>query len=220
MPSHLKLTDERPADVSEVDLVGNGFADKFAGEAADLFKVSLQVATDCKYYYWLTKAIQKRIVAIIKALPVKKRMATVRMPSEIQQSLEELVSASKHALSQQGDRFSCQLCHSSFRRTDKSFHEWVTGICFPSELYHDKPTQIFNHFHVGNQCVHHSHKLKAFRGFVYCGKCGSRKGLSSIKYLACECRPPSDFGRATLRALQDGRLPPGLGEWPIAPLYM
>ena len=109
MPSHLKLADERPADVSQLDIIGDSFADKFAGEAADSFKVSLQVALDCKYYYWLTKAIQKRIIAVIKALPERNKITTVRTPREIQQSLDDKVNESNLVLSQNGDRYTCQL---------------------------------------------------------------------------------------------------------------
>ena len=214
MPSHLSVEDEWPADVAVLDVIGTSFADKFAGEAAESFKVSLRVATDVKYYYWLTKAIQKRIIAVIKALPERKKLTTVRTPREIQQSLDDKISQSNHALSQNGDRYTCQLCHSSFRRADKSFQDWIIGICVPSELNHSRPSHISNHLHVGNQVVHHTHKLEAYKGFVYCGKCGSRKGASQIRYLACECRPPSDTGKATLRAIQNGKLPPGLEEWP------
>ena len=147
-------------------------------------------------------------------MPERKKLATVRLPREMQQSLDDKVKGSKHALSRSGDRFTCQLCHSSFRRSDKSYHDWITGICVPSDLNHNRPSQILNHFHIGNQFVHFSHKLEAYRGFVYCGKCGSRRGTSFIRYLACACEPPTDTGRATLRAIQNGKLPPGLGEWP------
>ena len=141
-------------------------------------------------------------------------MTTVRSPDETKQSLDDKVRQSNHDLSENGDRYTCKLCHSSFRRTDKSFQDWLAGICVPVVFNHSRPSQISSHLHVGNQCIHHSHKLQAFRGFVYCSKCGSRKGSSSIRYLASECRPPSDTGKATLRALSKGKLPPGLDDWP------
>ena len=69
--------------------------------------------------------------------------------------------------------------------------------------------------HVGNQFVHHSHKLNMFKGFVYCGKCGYRRGATQVRLLAKPCSPPGLAGIRTLEAIRDGKLPPGLEEWPI-----
>ena len=53
-----------------------------------------------------------------------------------------------------------------------------------------------------------------FKGFVYCGRCGYRKGAKLVKKLAKPCTPPGSLGIRTLEAIRDGKLPPGLDEWP------
>ena len=61
MPSHLNepgCIKVRPADVSDVDILGNGFADQYANAAAAQCQVSLQTATNVRYYYNLTRKIQ------------------------------------------------------------------------------------------------------------------------------------------------------------------
>ena len=40
MPSHLSIADEWLSDVAVHDEMGNDFADKFVGEAAEPFKLS------------------------------------------------------------------------------------------------------------------------------------------------------------------------------------
>ena len=80
-----------------------------------------------------------------------------------------------------------------------------------------RPSLINNDMvHIGNQYVHHTHKIGIHRGFVYCKKCGGRKGTAVIKKLASACAPPSATGKQTLHAISCGRLPPGVGEWPLS----
>ena len=107
----------------------------------------------------------------------------------------------------------------SFSDTDPLFKKWVVSACTGAHVStssHSRPEPIDEKFiHVGNQFVHHSHKLNMFRGFVYCGKCGYRKGANQVRKLAKPCSPPGLYGIQTLEAIRDGQLPPGLNEWPI-----
>ena len=85
-----------------------------------------------------------------------------------------------------------------------------------SATSHVRPEPLHDKFiHVGNQFVHHSHKLNMFKGFVYCGKCGYRRSATQVRLLAKPCSPPGLAGIRTLEAIRDGKLPPGLEEWPI-----
>ena len=68
--------------------------------------------------------------------------------------------------------------------------------------------------HVGNQFIHHSHRIHTYKGFVYCGKCGHKKGTNQMRILAKPCAPPAISGLRTLEAIQLGSLPPGMSEWP------
>ena len=65
--------------------------------------------------------------------------------------------------------------------------------------------------HVGNQCVHYSHTLAVHRGLVYCSKCGYKGGANQVRKLTKPCAPS---GVRNLKAVRDGKLPPGLEEWP------
>ena len=99
---------------------------------------------------------------------------------------------------------------------DPLFKDWVASACveFESEG-HCRPEPIMNYFlHVGNQSVHHTHRLSIYKGFVYCGRCGYRKGTNQVRKLAKPCAPPGLAGVKTLSAIQDGKLPPGLTAWP------
>jgi hypothetical protein len=129
------------------------------------------------------------------------------LPSVLGRRLDQF-----YVLSCTGDRDSSKLCLSSSKRMDKNFQYWIAGICVPSEIHQSRPSQTCNHIHVVTQYKHFSYKLEAFRGFLYCGECGSRKRNSLIRYLAVECCPPSDAGKATLLAIQSGKLPRGIGE--------
>ena len=217
MPSHLKPEDPRPLGVSEVDVIGNDWADKYAKVAAETVQVSAQVAKDCIYYYKLVKRIQKRMVCIIMNLPERSKHKVVRTPKELAVNLDSCITASRHAITQSGDRISCRRCLNNSARKDKSVVPWLATECIeiPSS---SRPTPIDNNLlHVGNQNIHHSHALAVHRGLVYCSKCGCRRGEAYVKKLARACEPPSDYGAATLKAVSLDKLPPRLKAWPCPP---
>jgi hypothetical protein len=81
------LASIRPADVSDVDIIGNAFADPYAAEAALAHQVSLQTATNVGYYYNLTSKIQSRLITVIQNSPARSKHRTVRMLAEEQASL-------------------------------------------------------------------------------------------------------------------------------------
>ena len=214
MPSHLKPTDARPDSVSELDIIGNEFADRFAGIAAEEVQVSVQTASDCKYYYSLTKNIQLRIAKIIMSLPSRSKIRTVRTAKEIALTLNQKIDASSHQPVLKGSRYTCHTCGNSFLTNDPSFQHWLLTPCIPVPSC-SRPTPLSsNNLHIGNQSIHFSHKMSNYKGFVYCKKCGSRRGALCIKNLARPCQPASNFGKSTLSALSHGRMPPGLTEWP------
>ena len=213
MPSHLKESDARPENVSELDVKGNALADLYAGEAAKEVQVSLSVSAECIYYYNLVKRIQWRIISIIVNLPARTKYRTVMTPKEIAQTLEDKCTESSHVLERHGDRFTCTRCLDSFRSKDPAFQHWLAGICI-EVVSGSRPNPIDHHLHVGNQYVHFTHSLTVHRGLVYCSKCGSRSGSNQIRLLAKACEPPSDYGHNTLKAISLDRLPQGLDEWP------
>ena len=155
-----------------------------------------------------------RIATIILNLPKRSRIRTVHSPEEIALALEDKFALSNHQLSLVGRRYTCSGCQSSFLSSDPSFQHRLATRCNPLPSC-SKPSLMSNHMmHVGNRAIHHSHSLAIHRGLVYCRKCGSRKGSDLIKRLANACCPPSAYGRSSLAAIRDDRLPPGLDEWP------
>ena len=222
MPSHLEEGKKVwPPDVSVIDVKGNQHADTLAGTAADRAKVPLQTKTNVVYYYNLVKNIQLRIITIIKNLPERKRKETVLSEKELKPTIDEIVENSKHTLVHENGRYNCTVCNSSFKSTDKLFKEWVGSPCTdfhmpPAFNYsHSKPAPINCKFmHVGNQFIHHSHRIHTYKGFVYCGKCGYKKGDNQVRMLAKPCGPPGSSGLRNLEAIRLGRLPPGMLEWP------
>ena len=217
MPSHLNepgCTKVRPADVSDVDILGNGFADKYAAEAALAHQVSLQTSTDVRYYYSLTNKIQRRLVTVMQNLPARSKYRTVRMPAEEQASLQQKVGESMHTVVLAGERAACSVCLDSFRVKDPAFQLWLAGICTPTlstnRPSHYPATKIL---HVGNRYTHPSHKIQTHRGLVYCAKCGCR-ATNQMRLMGNRCVPPGLHGKASLKAILADRLPPGLDEWP------
>ena len=125
----------------------DSLADHFAGESALSVQVSSQVAKDCMYHYKLVKKIQRRLIAIIKSLPERTKVTTVRTPKECEESLEMRIQASKHSIKKISERLYCERCHNSFRCSDKAMQDWLGGMCAPCEINHDRPTPGNAHFH-------------------------------------------------------------------------
>lgn len=158
----------------------------------------LHISSKVMYYYFLVKNIQKRIIAIIKSLPNRQRKQTVLTQKELKPKIDDLIADSKHILVPNQGRYQCQICNSSYSHTDKIFKEWVTSPCTEfanlAVFSHNRPEPYNNSFlHIGNQYVHHSHKLHMYKGLIYCGKCGYMKGANQVRKLAKPCGPP-DIG--------------------------
>ena len=68
--------------------------------------------------------------------------------------------------------------------------------------------------HMGNLSAHVSHKLLTLRGLVYCKKIGGRS-TEKFHKLSKPCQPPTQYGKQTLAALAEGKLPYGVNNWPL-----
>ena len=222
MPSHLLDGKKKwPTTISMHDVKGNEFADKYADIAADQAEVPKHVSTPVKFAYYLAKAIQWRIITIIKNLPNRQKKQTILSAKELKpkQPLDELVENSQHILVHNQGRYYCKICTNSFSTKDKNFKEFVNSPCtdFNITIFtHSRPEPLLSkNLHVGNQYVHHTHKLQTYRGLVYCGKCGYRKGTNQVKRLAKPCMPPDSNGLANLKAISKGELPPNVPCWPL-----
>ena len=59
MPSHVKVDEDRPVDVTVDDVHGNAIVDELAKQAAKEAELPLNVSATMLYYKWLTKQIQQ-----------------------------------------------------------------------------------------------------------------------------------------------------------------
>ena len=107
---------------------------------------------------------------------------------------------------------------SVFSKSDPQAKKWLATNCPAIGTCSDQPVPLFfTNVHKGYSMTHHTHKLFAYKGFIYCNKCGCRAGCHVLKGLAHPCEPPTSYGAASLNALREGRLPPRLSHWPSDP---
>ena len=154
MPSHLSPSAVLPRGVTHLDVKGNDSADKYAGVAANLVQVPSQVSTACIRAYSLVKNIQWRIIYIMKNLPDGEKYKSVRTPKELQSSLGQNISESKHTIHREADRLHCTVCTENFGIGDPSLVPWLPTACNSTPSTY-RPTPIMNTMlHIGNQIIH------------------------------------------------------------------
>ena len=109
----------------------------------------------------------------------------------------------------------CWRCGSSYSKRDPAVRDWLKGSCVPQAESIERPCNrvVDAPLHIGNHNIHSTHMVRHYKGFIYCKKCGCRAS-SKMKLLARPCEPPSKYGKATLKALANNRLPPHLHAWP------
>ena len=131
------------------------------------------------------------------------------------------MTSSPHTLKEfPGGRIACSKCLNGYNKNDPAVRPWLLSKCQLVQLSDTRPQSrpTSEPTHVGNQMIHCTHLIRQFRGFIYCKKCGNR-AVSKMNNLAKSCSPPIYFGKATLRALSQGLLPPNTTQWPSDALW-
>ena len=216
MPSHLLDGKKQwPSNVSLHDVKGNGYTDEYAEIASKQATVPRSVSFPIKRSYRLVRGIQLRIVTIIQNLPPRQRKQTISSQKELKPKLDDMIINSHHISVQKNQgRYCCKICSNSFHVKEKPFEDFVNSPCTyfsMSSFYHSRPEPLPNTcLHVGNQFIHHSHKLHTYKGLVYCCRCGYRKGANQDRRLAKPCSPAGTNGILNLEAIRKGELPPKL----------
>jgi len=219
MPSHLECTESgvRPLGVSLLDVQGNEHADTLASDAAKKACVPLHVSAEYLYWVNLTKSIQHRLATILINLPDRNKAKIEKPERGPRPDLTALFASSSHSVYQDKERVGCARCHNNFHIKDASLEHWLQCSCPHGTSDRDRPVPIpYMEVHVGNNITHTSHTMLRYRGLVYCKKCGNRGTYSQLRKLSKPCTPPTDYGRKSLSALAQGKLPPGLTQWPSA----
>ena len=68
---------------------------------------------------------------------------------------------------------------------------------------------------IGRHAIHSSHKPYIYKGLVYCNKCGAYSGTGrQVVKLSAPCVEPKRWGKDNKKAIDDGKLPRGLAQWP------
>ena len=217
MPSHLK-GETRPVGVSELDVAANDHADDLAGIGAELVQLPNSVTTPYLFYVRQIKHIQKRLATVAMYFPNREHQRVDKPPPEIRVSKDCLLRDTSHSISVSGSRYICTACLNSFRIADPACKHWLKASCISAyevaSPHVGRPTKYNDILHVGNRSSHVSHELKIYRGLVYCSKCSARAGSNQLRNLALQCKQAGTGGLAVLKAIRDGKLPPGLTEWP------
>jgi hypothetical protein len=216
MPSHLKEAEPLPDGITVSDVRSNGHADRLAGEAANRAVVPLHISSPVLIHTNQAKCIQHRLATIIMNLPSREKSKPVQKSPIERIAISTMLETTSHVIHVDEDagRAKCARCHSSFKLKDPNLRAWLNCKCECIGTPADRPTKVpLGELHVGNQRAHSSHNLYRFRGLSYCFRCGMR-GVTKFHKLAHPCQPPTDFGNATRRALQEGNLPPKLYSWP------
>ena len=144
-------------------------------------------------------------------------LAIKQTRQQLADTVDKLVLKSPHDISVRKDRYSCGRCQDSFSKKDPMLKAWLSSACVHAgNIVCNRPTPILNEFmHVGNQTIHFTHRMTVHKGFVYCRKCGCKRGTNQVRKLAKPYGPPGKYGLQTLRAIHfHDKLPPGMAEWP------
>ena len=213
MPSHLKPEDPRPSGVSELDVIGNAFADDQAGAAAKRVAVPLNVSTPCIYYYALVRRIQRRLVEILVNMPhrntgpKKQPLQPVRPPS-----LDSLMAQSRHVAFVSGTRIMCAVCRNSIPCKGIAARHWLQTFCSQPPGEDSRPVKLHSTIiQIGHLSTHPSHCLHVLHNIIFCTKCGCH-AHSRIVNLAKKCIPPGDYGLAQLSKFNKGEIPKNINN--------
>ena len=69
-------------------------------------------------------------------------------------------------------------------------------------------------FHLQPALSNSLHRLHTFTGFLFCSVCGAISQIHKSGDLAHQCSPPGEYGKRNIKYLNQGKLPPGLVQWP------
>ena len=120
MPSHLtdKLDNPDfvlPENVTVCDIKGNQWADELCGKAAKNAKLPMHITTPIIYYKNLIIRIQRRLVAILCALPNRNKHTTGAPKAVIpHDNVNTLIDISEHILFEALGKVHCIRCSNVF----------------------------------------------------------------------------------------------------------
>ncbi len=216
MPSHLLTNPTKGvySCCSMSDLLGNDHADKLAEQQAEALDLPLNVTAPILNNMKLVTKIQHRLVTILCSLP--NRTKESKLPKAKVLPTPWYNIETKHVPFEDGCRVACARCKNSFHSKDPNLKQWLSSTCIAIGTAADRPIPLpYEAIHIGNNNVHSTHSLKQYRGLIFCSKCGCRTEGAVLKKLSAPCQPPTkSYGLPAVKALRQGKRPPGMKFWP------
>ena len=218
--SHLPLwqPDQWPPEVTNLQVFGNHYADKYAGEAARKYTLPADITSPIRQTLHLVTKIQWRLAAILCNLPARQlgthrpqRQPRIPHPPPLYTKFD----ASRHQVFEVDGRLHCTYCQSSVpTRNRLDADAWLDTNCNCKVV------------RVGNKYTHSTHNIQSLKGLIFCVKCGLL-ATQQLKGLAdpCQCTNAAyakPHAKVTLRRLARGLLPHGLSsahahaQWKLA----
>jgi hypothetical protein len=230
MPSHLLDKPDKPKKekskptpdwVLREHILGNHHADRMAGIASSYFDLPIEVARPIVNYIWLTKHIQKRIIAIICSLP--KRASNKRQHfSRPRPSKEELAATSMHTFEDPYDSslefMHCIACLSTCSLKSPKFEDFLVGNCKLNCVV-NSTHRVYGQISINGTTTHNTHNLREHNGIYFCVKCGFLANLKLVR-LKQLCVGPdgrTTHGNAVVRAFAAGETPVKRTRAPSSP---
>jgi len=67
---------------------------------------------------------------------------------------------------------------------------------------------------IGKTSTHPSHKLRLYKGLIFCNNCGNFTQGKFLKNLNQSCEAEKSHGKAAKKRISEGKLPQGVDQWP------
>ena len=206
------------------DLCGNHCADALASRAADSAQVFPEDAANYFSHVDLARRVQVRAVTVLRSL-ADGWVKSYTKPTDRLPKLNDVACAmrSGHQLALAGNCWHCCKCLQVRRISHSGLRQWLGSPCVPGRNLCDalvlglaRPSVVppDAQVWVGGQLLHSSHSRAVYRGLYLCRRCGCYAALVP-KLLKPGCQGvAAPAGRCVLPRISEGRLPPGLANWP------
>ena len=215
--SHLSIDSAYNLEFPAWAYAANQIADVLADEAAVRVALPLAIVALVEWADSRAWQIRQRLLAtaMLWALEDNIQLDPSQhiTPLTKQEVIQELKLISKHHIIEKATCLWCCHCNTNvsiLKPVCDIIHWMVHSKCIePNHL----PKQTLE-----VEGIHPSHSMDCYKGVHYCTKCGNWKVHRSINLhkICPPIRDRTNHGKNTLKALGNGKIPPGINQWPWA----
>ena len=190
-----------PGDYSLEDIKANDHADALAEEAAKRQQVKPQVASDYLFHYGRTKSFQRRFIDILQSLPKRNFLKHSPLIPPPPTPLEDYFITSDHHIQATHNRLTCRNCYNNVSK-DQPKTELIAFCNSTCTHPYERagPTPIGN-VKIGKTSTHPSHKLRLYKGLIFCNNCGNFTQGKFLKNLNQSCEAEKSHGKAAKKRI-------------------